>query len=127
MTSSPNALVFATALGLFVSASVSADQQATHQTPARSESSQQAADNIRAAALGVPTFAELDIQNRGYITRSGIPKNVEGLKDLRSHFAQADLDQSGTVNELEYGIYMVSQVPPGQLGPRSPGTSRPGG
>jgi hypothetical protein len=77
----------------------SAPEQAAPATTANNSSS------------GLPSFSDLDKQNHGALSRSDIPKNVEGLKSLRAHFAESDTDHNGRISPSEYAAYAQSQMP----------------
>ncbi|TCV97115.1 EF hand domain-containing protein [Luteibacter rhizovicinus] len=55
---------------------------------------------------GAPSFSELDKDNKGYIVRKDVPKDVSALKELRAHFNEADADHDGKVTSAEYNAYI---------------------
>jgi hypothetical protein len=54
-----------------------------------------------------PTFKELDKKGRGYLLRSDLPKDIEGLTKLRAHYAEADVNQDGRISRDEYDVYTI--------------------
>lgn len=65
----------------------------------------------------LPSFDSLDKRHRGQLSRGDIPKDVEGLRDLRAHFIQYDKDNNGHINALEYSRYQRAHVPRSELKP----------
>lgn len=74
--------------------------------PASPQPAVATADN---AQSGLPSFDDLDKQHHGYLTRSDIPKDVEGLKQLRAHFMEADTDHNGQLSPAEYAAFVANQ------------------
>jgi hypothetical protein len=70
----------------------------------------------------IPDFSQLDKTNKGYLTRSDIPKNVEALMPLRMHFKEADTNENGRLEKGEYATYVATLTHPAQ---GSGGTSAP--
>jgi hypothetical protein len=66
----------------------------------------QTAPTTQGVGVDVPSFDSLDKAHRGYLKRSDIPKDVESLKQLRAHFAEADRDGNGRLTPDEYATYM---------------------
>lgn len=58
------------------------------------------------SSSGAPSFSELDKDNKGYIKRGDVPKDVEALKTLRAHFPEADQNHDGKVDKSEYDAYV---------------------
>lgn len=93
-------------------------------TPASAQQDAPAAQSVPAQADqagGLPSFGDLDKQNHGYLTRSDIPKNIDGLKQLRAHFKEADADHNSRLSPTEYAIYVQSQKSPSELPPGGSG------
>lgn len=63
---------------------------------------------------GAPAFSELDKDNKGYIKRSDVPKDVDALKQLRAHFNEADQNHDGRVDKAEYDAYVNKSAAPSQ-------------
>jgi hypothetical protein len=94
--------------------SVSAQQVgASGAPPARSGvSASPAPPQANDGANGAPAFGDLDKDNKGYITRKDVPKDVERLKPLRAHFPEADMNHDGKVDKSEYDAYINKSTSP---------------
>lgn len=55
---------------------------------------------------GAPSFSDLSKDGKS-IKRSDIPKDSEPLKQLRTHFTEADLNHDGKVDKSEYDAYLA--------------------
>jgi predicted Zn-dependent protease len=75
---------------------------------------QEATSAAATRATAMPSFDQLDTSHRGYLSRSDIPKDVEGLKALRMHFADADANNNGRLEKDEYQAYVARAAQPGQ-------------
>ena len=108
MQSSRIMLTITALFGLNVAATcaqtVPASPQQQH--PGTSQPAVAPADNAQSA---LPSFDDLDKQHHGYLTRGDIPKDVDGLKPLRAHFAEADTDHNGQLSRDEYAVYVAKQ------------------
>lgn len=71
------------------------------------------ADTKTAGASGTPSFGEVDKNHDGKVVRSEIPKDVEALKQLRTHFREADQDGNGSLSEQEYQQYLTANTSSG--------------
>lgn len=58
----------------------------------------------------IPPFGKLDANEDQQLSRGEIPKDVEELKTLRSHFQEADKDHNGRLSPLEYNSYLASRA-----------------
>jgi hypothetical protein len=70
-----------------------------------------------ADAAALPTFDSLDKRHHGQLNRSDIPKDVDGLRDLRAHFVQYDKDNNGHINAQEYSRYELTHKPESEKKP----------
>lgn len=68
---------------------------------------------------GLPSFRSLDRHHRGYLTRNDIPKDAEGMQELRAHFRENDRDHNGRLNPNEYAVYVMNQAPAYEPTPRT--------
>ncbi len=106
MQSSKTMLIMAAVIGL----SAGTLAQASPPAPSLSQQAEPAS-----AASGnesaLPSFDELDKQHHGVLSRSDIPKDIPGLKSLRSHFAESDTDHNGRLSPGEYAAYVQNQRP----------------
>ncbi|MGN6226180.1 MAG: EF-hand domain-containing protein [Dyella sp.] len=57
------------------------------------------------AGNSAPPFSEIDTAHRGKVRRADIPKDVPALRQLRMHFAEADMDHDGWLTAEEYFAY----------------------
>jgi hypothetical protein len=115
MPTLPFMLVTTALLGLTMSATVPAQQAPQSQTQQQAPA-QPAGDNQSA----LPSFGDLDKEHHGYLTRSEIPKDVEGLKSLRAHFRESDSNGNGRLEPSEYAAYVEAQAPASSKAPGSP-------
>lgn len=69
------------------------------------------------SSSALPSFDSLDKRHHGQLSRGDIPKDVEGLRDLRNHFVQYDKDNNGHINALEYSRYERAHIPESKLKP----------
>lgn len=99
-------LTIAALFGLNVAVTYAQTPPASPQQPRPGAPAVAPADNAQPA---LPSFDDLDKQHRGYLTRSDIPKSVEGLKLLRAHFSEADTDHNGQLSPAEYAAYVAAQ------------------
>jgi hypothetical protein len=76
-------------------------------------------------ASSLPSFEQLDTAHHGYLTRSDVPKDVEGLKNLRMHFADADSNGNGRIEKSEYAAYVARTQPGQSAGGGSDSSSQP--
>jgi hypothetical protein len=61
-----------------------------------------------APSTPTPTFKELDKKGRGYLLRSDLPKDIDGLTKLRAHYTEADVNQDGRISREEYDLYTIA-------------------
>lgn len=94
------------ALKLVTAAAVILIGGAAVMTPATSHA-QQSMPAAAAGDSGLPAFEDLDKNHHGYLSRSDIPKDVDGLKPLRMHFAEADANSNGRLEKDEYQAYVA--------------------
>ncbi len=107
----PNSKLVMTATVVLFAAAFSYTGAASAQPLQASPSPAASSDSTSA-----PSFGELDKANRGYLTRSDIPKDVESLKSLRAHFDEADTDKNGRLSKSEYAAYVATLSRPTMSG-----------
>ncbi|MBB3227225.1 hypothetical protein FHW69_001826 [Luteibacter sp. Sphag1AF] len=66
------------------------------------------------ASHDAPAFSDLDKDNKGYLSRKDLPKDVDALKPLRAHFGEADTDHNGKLSPAEYNAYVHKDSAPQQ-------------
>lgn len=76
-----------------------------------------ASASTAANSAGIPSFGSLDKKHRGYLTRSDIPKDAEGMEQLRAHFRETDTDHNSRLSPTEYAAYVQSQTPTSEQKP----------
>jgi hypothetical protein len=109
-----NASRFALSLaaGLMLSGALLTQQASSAPAPRPPQSTMPAASHDQAS--GLPSFADLDKNHKGRLKRSDIPKDVDGLKQLRAHFQEADKNGDGWITPDEYSAYVsATTAPPG--------------
>jgi hypothetical protein len=95
-------IMLATAV-LFTLSAASVCAQQTPAAPTTTASS--IPGTAGAEPSGLPSFDDLDKAHHGYLNRSDLPKDVEGLKPLRAHFMDYDKNQNGRLDPDEYAAY----------------------
>jgi hypothetical protein len=97
-------LIAGPALALQASAPQASSPTPSSQAPA-------SAPTTSSASGGAPSFDELDKNHKGSLGRSDLPKDVEGIKQLRAHFGEADQDHNGRLSPAEYNTYVAAKPP----------------
>jgi hypothetical protein len=57
------------------------------------------------AGSGAPAFSDVSKDGK-YVKRGDLPKDNEAVKELRTHFTEADTNHDGKVDESEYKTYV---------------------
>lgn len=88
--------------------------------PASAQNARPGSSNLSPVnSSGLPGFDSLDRQHPGYLTRNDIPKDAEGMQELRAHFRENDRDHNGRLDPTEYAVYVLNQAPAYETTPRT--------
>jgi hypothetical protein len=90
---------------LFTLGAASVCAQETPNAPTAPAPSMPRAASAEQPQPGLPSFDDLDKAHHGYLSRADLPKDVEGLKPLRAHFADYDKNRNGRLDPDEYAAY----------------------